>query len=106
MFPIKIKISEKALAELVQSEWGSWEDHKHAGGHPCEIAQRHRKVLVVENRKEADRMYYAVCSGTFQLQRKVGEGPSYFRTACRIADILRPHARPATVDVWPKPTGY
>jgi len=106
VFPIRIKMSAVALEELAQCEWGSWEDHKEARGHPCEIAQRHKGVLVLDNAKEADRMYYAVCSGTFQLNREPGEGRSFFRTACRIADVLRPFARPETVKQWPFPTGY
>ena len=112
-FPIKLRVNPDPLGELVQSECGRWEDHgtpDHGVFDParCEcddkphpfvylIANRYTTRLEIRDAAEAEEVYWAVCSGTFQL--------SHFKVARRIADALRPYVKAATVRRWPAPTG-
>lgn len=105
-YPIKIRVPSRALDELSMSEDGSYSDQAAAferegdgplvvlmklSHHAHVVAQRHRTILELRTPDEADAAYYAVCSGTFQR--------SHFRIACRIADALRPFAKPDTVRI-------
>lgn len=110
-YPIRIKLSAAVLEKLGQCELGSWEDlngddpdpegleSRPLESHTYAVVERSPKtVLVINNPAEAEDVYYAVCSGTFQLY--------YLRAARKIADRLRPHALPETVKLWPGPSGY
>ena len=112
-YPIKLRVSAAALDELSTTEEGSYEDASNelakAGDseqliamklsrHAHKVAQRHRTVLEIVDADEAEAVYYAVCSGTFQLTR--------LRLARRIADALRPHVKPETARRWPAPSGH
>ena len=106
---IKIRISPAALEEFQQSECGAWED---AGGpdtgHAYCILQRHAAQIEVRDDAEAAQVYYAACSGSFQIDDPA-YGQRYFRTACRIADKLRDAARrydPDMVSTWAAPSGH
>lgn len=109
-YPIKIKVAAAILNELQACELPSWEDHNSPDVEPEALASRPlashtyavverspRTVLVINNQDEADDVFYAVCSGNFQLY--------HYRTACRIADALKPHAKPETVARWRYPYG-
>ena len=106
---IKIRINPAALEEFQHSEHGSYEDHGSPDvGHVWNILQRHTGLIEVRSDAEAAEVFYAVCSGTFQLDAPE-EGKVYFRTACRIADKLREAARrsdPEMVARWKAPSGY
>jgi hypothetical protein len=111
-YPIRIKLTAAVLEELGQCELGSWEDlngedrdpdedldSRPLASHTYAVVERSpRTVLIINNQAEAEDVYYAVCSGTFQLY--------HLHSARRIANILRPHALPETVKLWPAPTGY
>lgn len=99
---IKIRVSPAALEELQHSEYGSWED---AGcpdtGHRYAVLQRHIAQIEVRDDAEAADLYYAVCSGTFQL--------THLPVARRLADALREAAErhdPEVVRRWDGPSGY
>lgn len=102
MFPIVIPVTRASLEEFVESEWGSYEDAGHPeAGHVVNILQRFKRKIEVRSAEEANLVYEAVCSGTFQLFEK-----NFRRTALKIANALRPHALPETVKLWPGPSGY
>ncbi len=73
-YPIKIRMTPAALGELSESECGRWEDN----GRPDEgcwaylIAQRHRTVLELRTEEELREVYWAICSGTFQIHMNRG----------------------------------
>lgn len=101
-FPVVIRMTPEQVAELVESEEGAYADDTEAGrpleAHPHTVAQRFRWRLEIRNDAEAQEMYFAVCSGTFQR--------SHFGAACSIADALRAVVRernPAMVQTWPAP---
>ena len=106
-YPIRIKVSAPILEELQHCEYPSWEDLTSGLSDPAErpleshtyavVKRSPRTVLVINTPEEADDVFYAVCSGTFQLY--------HYRTACRIADALKPHAKPETVARWRYPYG-
>ena len=115
MFPIKIKISSKLAQELAYCEEGRHEDYEtHKEEYPdypildyphayhiADKAATDRGNLVIENNEQASDLYYAVCSGTFQLY--------HLATSTRIADILREVVRahePSLVNRWPAPSGH
>jgi hypothetical protein len=103
-FPIRIRVSKQALEEFVCSEEGSWSDHDEAPDHQCAILQRHKTSIEIRNAEEAAKVYYACCSGTFQLDYK-----GFLRTARRIANELREAAKqhdPDIVKHWPAPDGH
>lgn len=116
-FPIRIRINPAALDAFQRSEEGSHEDWKgglqpydsvYGDTHVFDILGRYRAVIEVRNADEAAEVYTAVCSGTFQLNDPE-EGKPYFRTACRIANALRPVVaayHPREVTRWPRPSGY
>lgn len=106
-FPMKFRMSKEDLYELVHAEWGSWEDARCPEGdspHPCWVAQRHATVLEIRDAVEADRMYAALCSGTFALTEHDG-GPRRLRIARRICDALKPYATAETLRLWKYPNG-
>ena len=102
MFPIIIPVSPAALEEFRESEWGAYED---AGcpeaGHVVNILERHKRKIEVRDATEAELVYVACCSGTFQIHDK-----GFTRTAHKIADALRVHVRPYWVRLWPVPSGF
>lgn len=109
-YPVVIRLGPVLPEELAMCEEGSYEDqqalHPSERDRPLEthtytIAQRYRSQLRIDNVLEAEDVYYAVCSGTFQIRSK-----RYFRAACKIADALRELVRrnnPDLVDQWPAP---
>ena len=100
-FPFEIYMHPKHQQELMECEWGSWEDNSTEDGeldveeyggqiHPVQILQRqkdrthhYRNTLVVEDTEEATAIAYAVASGTFQLYCP--------RVAVRVFDLLLPY---------------
>lgn len=110
-YPIILKMSTVALRELAESEEGSFSDSltdsengltpdREPRAHAYMIASRLKTRLAIFNDAEAIDVYYAVCSGTFQL--------THYRAAVRIADWLRPvvaRVSPKTVIRWPAPSG-
>lgn len=116
MYPIYLKVSPAALRELAACEEGAYSDaaHEQAMGrapardpktHAHVVADRYSTQLRIDNDAEAVDMYYAVCSGTFQ----VTDEKNFLHSACKIADWLRPiveRASPDTVKLWPCPNGY
>jgi hypothetical protein len=120
-FPIRIRVAPRALEEFRDSEEGSWEDAgrrkdslDEATGslHVYCILGRHKGLIEVRDALEAETVYVAACSGTWQTrwsaeERRYGEGDGrgYFETACRVADLLRPYVRPETLSHWVRPSG-
>lgn len=112
MFPIRIKIPTDVLVELAACSEGSYSDMQAISdkGEPIErmltthahvVASRHKTVLEIRNKVEAEDMYYEVCSGVFQIKGRRG-----WTYANRIADALRPVVKeysPGTVQGWPGP---
>ena len=113
VYPIRIRMSAATLAELEHCEYGSYEDCKgdaehlarsfgedaRIEDHPVSVIANSKKtVLIIRNAAQADWMFYAVCSGTFQLH--------HLRVAQRIADALIQHATPETVARWRYPDGF
>lgn len=121
MNTITIRLSNAAATELYCSEYGSYEDHenelaegetkvpgRYGDTHACDIIQRSPRgrndTRITLTDSEAAELYYAICSGTFQLEDK-----GYLRTARRLADRLRDAARRYDADLvrhWPAPSGY
>lgn len=112
-FPIVIRMYAPHIQELLNSERGSYDDmmqYAEKGELPLErpleshvytVAQRHKAMLVINNAAEAEDVYFAVCSGTFQ-----GYSRGTFAAACKVADVLRPIVKkynPETVKLWDKP---
>lgn len=102
---VTIQIPKKLLAELSAAEAGAYDDAAsgRTTGRPLEshthkIAQRFASRLVITSKAEAEDVYYAVCSGTFQSQ-----SIACWNVANRIADNLRPYVKPETVARWPAP---
>lgn len=129
MFPITIKMSEALIFEFADCEYGAhedaidacayadsevrnaWEDNAvlwaDSGCTAYQILTRHRDRIEIRSASEADLIYYAACSGTFALARgNKLDDMRRKRAANRIADILRPHAKPETVARWPRADGY
>lgn len=102
-----IKSSRALVSELEGCEYGAYEDcldrRKRGEMEPgdeltiVEILSRHTSHIILETPAEADLLFYAVCSGTFQVQ--------HYRAACRIADLTKPHASPETMKQWRYPYG-
>lgn len=112
VFPIRIKVSKKFIDELHFCEEGSYEDElqrirlgedseRPLESHTHKLTTRSSTRLIIRNTAEADDVYYSVCSGTIQIWER-----GMLRTCQRVADILRPHARPETVRNWRYPTGF
>lgn len=107
---VVINLRKEVLAELVAAEEGAYEDAVAGKGsgapddirplesHVHKVAQRFTSRLVIRTCEEAEDAYYAVCSGTFQLRNL-----ACWRAAVRIADALRPFAKPGTVKMFPRP---
>jgi hypothetical protein len=131
-FPIKIKMAQRLIDDLRECELGSYEDWQgelaeakrtgtepvdppHSGTHQYEILdRRHDGVIEIRSADEACDVYYAACSGTFQIRRdkyETGDGKKDergYRAACRICDILRPIVQetdPELVAMWRAPAG-
>lgn len=122
MNTITIRLSNAAATELYHSEYGSYEDQQNdmdagaisvlgrwSDAHACDIIMRGKRrqnstTITLLDDSEAAEMYYAICSGTFQLDYK-----GYLRTAKRLADQLRDAARRHSAELvrsWPAPSGY
>lgn len=120
-FPIRIRVQPHALAAFRDSEEGSWHDEgatpdcidpETGALHVHNLLGRHKASIEVRDAAEAETVYIAACSGTWQtrwsaLERRYGSGDGYgyYETAHRICDLLRPHVSPQTQAVWPCPTG-
>ena len=113
-FPLRIRVQPHALAAFRDSEEGSWHDEGATpdGTHVYNLLGRHKASIEVRNAAEAEAVYIAACSGTWQtrwsaLERRYGSGDGYghYETAHRICDLLRPLVSPQTQGVWPCPTG-
>lgn len=109
MFPIRIRMSAAALVELAACAEGSYSDMQAAGNagelvermlttHTHVVAKRHKTMLEIRNHREAEDVYYEVCSGVFQIKGWVG-----WTMANAIADRLRPVVTSSTVHAWPRP---
>lgn len=97
-YPVTIKLSNALIEEFDGCEYGIWEDHGRPDDgllkDPCpaceerctsapfthNILQRYRTRIEVHTVKEAEEVYWAVSSGTFQI--------NHLRAARRIADEL------------------
>lgn len=94
---IKISMGRNLIDELAISEEAHYEDRENAAGidltleimdaGKCEklaylILQRFKTIIAIQDKAEAEEIYWAVSSGTFQID--------HFRSACKIADALRP----------------
>lgn len=118
MNTITIRLSHAAFDELHASEYGSYEDHLPEDGGPAaarfgsthlvDILERSPRgrndTRITLTDSEAAEVYYALCSGTFQLEYK-----GFLPTARRLADRLRDAARRYDADLvrrWPAPSGY
>lgn len=113
-YPIKIAVSTTLANELAMCEEGRHEDYlSHKKEYPNDldvepchayhIANQAIKTseLICNNPEEATDLYYAVCSGTFQLY--------HLTTARRIANLLRNAVNehdPKLVAMWTTPHGY
>lgn len=111
MKPIGIPMTRSLCFELAACAEGSYEDMQLIAslGGPCDrpldshthvtaTRDADRSLLVAKTREEAEDLYYEVCSGTFKRRSLKA-----YQDACRIADALRPYAKPETVRMWPKP---
>lgn len=114
MNPIRINLTPWMCQELSTCEEGSYSDNfnlvlegktpeRDVTAHAHVVAFRHARagLLVIATPAEALDMYYAVCSGVFKAKT-----PATYRAACRIANLLREHARavdPGLVCEWPEP---
>ena len=115
-YPIRLKVSPAALSELAACEEGAYEDavrefrrgnigDRDPRTHAHVVAQRYKSQLRIDNDAEAVDMYYAVCSGTFQ----VTEEKNFLHTARKIADWLRPIVERVSLETakqFPQPDGY
>lgn len=116
--PQRIRLSAAALAEFIECEMGSFEDHQapdadhssdYCKEHVVEILRRHNAMIEVRNDAEAATVYLAACSGTFQLGvADRGDDPCYYHVARRICDRTRDAMRRIDskgLAMWPAPTG-
>lgn len=121
---VKIRLSRAAVEHLAMSEEGRYEDYTrdlaewNAGERyeadkpePClaytcatEALTSHESskyaTICISSTDTAEDLYYAVCSGTFQIQ--------FLTAARRIANVLRERVRVTNsplVRAWPAPTG-
>ncbi|MGB5812953.1 MAG: hypothetical protein WBG86_20640 [Polyangiales bacterium] len=106
---IKVRMTRSSFDELMYCEEGAHEDkpEEHVIADCTYCIVRHRPVkgyVTLVSQKEVDSIYYAVCSGTFQIDDPA-EGKHWYRVARRVADELRPHASPELVKQWPAPSG-
>ena len=112
IYPIRVRMSSAALAELHSCEYGSYEDHIHADDsreepyddgtlHIVEIIERspYKTVVQLENQDEVDEFFGQACTGTFGL---------YHVNIClRIYRELLPHvSEKAAAAVNPGTIGY
>jgi hypothetical protein len=111
-FPFKFRISAFALRELIECEFGSYEDHiewqRGADGkreppyddgrlHCVEICERYKTQIVMNDQWELDEVFRQACTGTWSIYCN--------GTAQRLYDTLRPLASErAQRDTW-RPTG-
>lgn len=96
-YPIRVRMSAKAMSELENCEYGSYEDHIHSDGtreepyddgslHIVELIQRSpsKSYVDLQDQREVDEFFGQACTGTFGLYHP--------RICLRIYDELRPHA--------------
>jgi hypothetical protein len=116
VLPLRIPVSRATVEEFFESEYGRWED----AGRPETVLEaaeaaartgndgalasvvllRAKTRIIIYTTDEAEDVYFAVSSGTFQMH--------HFRAAERIANILRPivaKSNPDLVRRWGGPTG-
>ena len=119
---IIIRMSNAAATDLYHAEYGSYEDQSYdmaegeiealgrwSNAHACDIIMRGKRgqtstSITLLDDSEAAEMYYAICSGTFQLEHM-----GYLSTARRLANQLRDAARRHSAELvrtWPAPSGY
>jgi len=113
-YPIKIKVASYLIDEFANCEQGRYEDHTHEPECPAcdgacatepfayDILQRWRTMIEVRNQAEAEEIYWAVSSGTFQLAED-----GHLQAAQRIADTLLKAGAIETPEIrrW-YPSGY
>lgn len=120
-FPITLAWSKGCITEFAESEFASHEDtlHRREEGSTdaedlrptvYEILSRLATRVRLENADEVAVVWWALCSGTFQLsaEAKCGEY-SYLAAADRFADRLRPYVEihaPAYAARYAGPTGF
>lgn len=114
-FPMRLRINAAQLEEFRQCEYGAHEDgatKTPTGFTAYAILNRFKTLIEIRDADEADLIYYAACSGTFGL---LGNGETHAekmreharnRTANRLADALRAHAKPETLQHWKSADGY
>lgn len=112
MLPITIRLTRAQVEDLACSEEGRHEDSAAARArgedgedaetcHAYLVASRAPgAVLVVNTPEEASDLYYAVCSGTFQIHNY----PAAVRIADRLRDVVREHD-PEILRLWRAPYG-
>lgn len=109
---IAIRLSNAAATDLYMCESGSHDDTngeaRYGDTHVCDIIQRSPRykadTRITLTDSEAAEVYYALCSGTFQLEHM-----GYLPTAKRLANRLRDAAGRHDADLvkyWPAPSGY
>ena len=74
-YPVKIRTNSQFVYELIECEWGSYEDWQADpencmagdGPHQVEILQRHKAIIEIRNVKERELIKWAIDSGTIDI---------------------------------------
>jgi hypothetical protein len=113
-FPLRLRITPRAIEEFKGSEEGSWEDHGGRADSRCRdidsphayvILERYRTFIEIRDANEALCVYLAACSGTWQTTHGSGDGRGFYTTACHVCDELRKFVPAQWLLYWPRPAG-
>ena len=102
-FPVRLRITPKAKAELEASEYGSYEDSTDARReyHTVTICQQSpHGFLEVRTQEQANELLYALSTGTFGLREK-----GFIRTCRRLYEEIAPYAADRARRTWRYPDG-
>jgi hypothetical protein len=95
--------------ELAECERGSWEDFKNdplttprqLADHPYEVCHLYRSQIRMRNVEQLQGVWYACCTGTFQL-RHLRAAQSLWQ---RLRPLVEEHAR-GDLKLWAYPDGF
>ncbi len=107
-FPVRVRLTPMAISELINCEYGSYEDHILADGtrlehyadgslHAVEIAQRFKTFIEMRDQYEIDEILGQSATGTWSMY--------HLHSAMKLYDALIPLASPKAQKWIGPPTG-
>lgn len=102
--PIRLSISKYALYEFLTCEEGSFEDHHKEPKleeeiHQYNVLSKFINKIVLDNEDELELIWYALCSGTFQIH----EPQVTRRLADKLKELVKRYC-PKIYEKWPYPS--